>query len=284
MRAHHVQRLARLALRLRLAQADQRRHARLDRRAGLGADLLVGLAPGVAALGVADDHEARAGLAEHGRRDLAGMGARGGGGECPGRRWRRGRPAGPARWISVAGGRDPDVDARIGPGRERPRSRPGRRRRRSSSSFRRRGGACGHSCTRDRRAKVAGRARGSSSAASGGVMWPIRASVPSLRAQVKGRAPSAARSPAKAPPGLQTERVLAIGGGEGPAVGADARGPHHAPRGDRAEMGEGVAYPVGIGAQRAESASSKRIDSPQPQASTTLGLRNSNPDSRSEVR
>ena len=73
---------------------------------------------------------------------------------------------------------------------------------------------------------------------------------------------------------------------EGAAAGRLALGDetaHPAADGDRAQGEEGTAVPDAAGRHRAGSVSSKRIDSPQPHASTTLGLRNLKPDSSSEV-
>ena len=68
--------LARLALRERLADADDRRELVRERGLGLVGDELVALGVQRAALGVADDHVAAAELGQHRRRHLAGVGAR----------------------------------------------------------------------------------------------------------------------------------------------------------------------------------------------------------------
>ena len=65
-------RLVAIALVERFADADDRHEAGGERRVRLLVDGVVGLAEQRAALGVADDHVARAGLAHHRRADLAG--------------------------------------------------------------------------------------------------------------------------------------------------------------------------------------------------------------------
>src|SRR3984957_7080873 len=72
--------LARLAFRLRLANADNRREAGLQRRFRLGADGLISLMVIGPALGVPNDHISRAGVLEHRGRDVAGESAAGLGG------------------------------------------------------------------------------------------------------------------------------------------------------------------------------------------------------------
>ena len=64
--------LARLALGMGLADANDRNETGLQRRFGLGVDKLVGLFVDRAALGVADDDVSRARVLEHGGRNVAG--------------------------------------------------------------------------------------------------------------------------------------------------------------------------------------------------------------------
>ena len=69
---HDLSGLARLALRQRLADADQRRKSGTNGGRGLLPRLLVGLAEHVPPLGVTDEHVPRAGGARDGRGVLAG--------------------------------------------------------------------------------------------------------------------------------------------------------------------------------------------------------------------
>jgi hypothetical protein len=68
----HLERLVPLAFLERLADAHDRRQLRRDRRDDLAVDHRVGLAEQPPALGVADDHELRPRILDHGRRHLAG--------------------------------------------------------------------------------------------------------------------------------------------------------------------------------------------------------------------
>ena len=99
--------LARLALGVGFADADDRRQAGLQRRLRLRADERVGLAMTGPALGMADDDVARAGVLEHRRGNVAGEGAAGSGEQSCAPRLRSGRRASrrPARSASPAGRR-----------------------------------------------------------------------------------------------------------------------------------------------------------------------------------
>jgi hypothetical protein len=68
--------LARVTLCLGFADADDHFQSGSQRRFGLGLDRSIALAMHRAALGMADDHELRPGIAQHRRGNIAGEGAR----------------------------------------------------------------------------------------------------------------------------------------------------------------------------------------------------------------
>ena len=115
-----VERLAGIALRLRLADADDRGQPGAAGGFRLGAHHRVGLAVVGAPLGMADDDRRRAGIRQHFRRNVAGMRARRLRHGSPARRSGAASPCVRQRIcaISVAGGQSIDVD----PARRAPRA------------------------------------------------------------------------------------------------------------------------------------------------------------------
>src|SRR5690606_23594130 len=88
---------------------------------------------------------------------------------------------------------------------------------------------------------------------------------------------------------LQPERTVGMDKGEDHAVAVEAKPAHHLSRGRGAEPLEQFQHEGDVGVRDAHSrapsagTSLNLIDSPQPQASATLGLLKRKPDSRSAV-
>ena len=293
-----------VALGLGLADADDGEEPGPPGGGGLAGDDRVGLAVVGPALGMADDDRDGAGVGQHLGRDVAGVGAGGAPSGSPGRRSGRGRRR--------AGRRA----SRAGRSARRSAARAARAASSSSiaaeaarpfifqfpaTSLRRAMGpafGCEVSAPASRgcRSGKVGSARGSAlprpvagglGVVEGGVGErpvahaggdAVPAGVGELLGILRRRAPR--RGAGR----LEIDALLAGDDGEDPAVAVEREAAHHRAGADARQLLEELEHEgAGGGRDRHLSMPANLINSPQPQASVTLGLLNLKPDSISPV-